>query len=90
MSEKILKPSEGIVEAAQLADAINGETGAVKVPVTHKESKDPDKSTGTVTNWQIIKNFSHYTPEERRHYNYIFWRRIGGYAWPIFRFLILF
>ena len=89
-AEKILKPSEGIIEAAQLVDDINGETGAVKVPVTHKETKDPDKVTGTVTNWQIIKNFSHYTPEERKHYNYIFWRRVGGMAWPIFRFLIIF
>ena len=89
--EKILKPSEGIAEAAQLADDINGETGAVKVPVTPKQAKDPDKAnTGSVSNWQIIKNFGHYTPAERKHYSYIFWRRIGSYAWPIFRFLIIF
>ena len=89
MSEKILKPSEGIAEAAKLADDINGETGAVKKPVTPKKSKDVEMTT-RVSNWQIIKNFSHYTPEERKHYNYIFWRRIGGLAWPIFRFLIIF
>lgn len=89
--EKILKPSEGIAEAAQLADDINGETGTVKAPVTPKKAKSTDKEKSSrVTNWQIIKNFRHYTPTERKHYNYIFWRRVGGCAWPIFRFLIVF
>lgn len=45
---------------------------------------------GKVTNWSIIKNFRHYNAEERKHYNYIFWRRVGGCAWPIFRFVIIF
>lgn len=89
--EKIIMPSEGIAEAAQLADDINGETGAVKVPVTPKKAKSTDKTkSNRVTNWQIIKNFRHYTPTERKHYNYIFWRRVGGCAWPIFRFFIVF
>ena len=66
--EKILKPSDGIAEAAQLADDINGETGAVKAPVTPKKAKDSDKAnTGSVSNWQIIKNFGLYTPAERKH-----------------------
>lgn len=95
--EKILKPSVasgedvGLLGAAQLADDINGETGAVKVPVTPKnESVEDRPKTGRVSNWDIIKNFRRYTPSERKHYNYIFWRRIGGAAWPIFRFLIIF
>ncbi len=95
--EKILKPSVasgedvGLLGAAQLADDINGETGAVKVPVTPKnESVENRPKTGRVSNWDIIKNFRRYTPSERKHYNYIFWRRIGGAAWPIFRFLIIF
>lgn len=95
--KKILKPSVasgedvGLLGAAQLADDINGETGAVKVPVTPKnESVEDRPKTGRVSNWDIIKNFRRYTPSERKHYNYIFWRRIGGAAWPIFRFLIIF
>lgn len=95
--EKILKPSVasgedvGLLGAAQLADDINGETGAVKVPVTPKnESVEDRPKTGRVSNWEIIKNFRRYTPAERKHYNYIFWRRVGGAAWPIFRFLIVF
>lgn len=89
--EKNLKPSEGIAEAAQLANDINGETGAVKVPVTPKHAKTPDKAKSSrVSNWQIIKNFRRYTPAERKHYNYIFLRRVGRCARPIFRFLIIF
>lgn len=95
--EKILKPSlasgedAGLSGAAQLADDINGETGAVKVPVTPKNKSVEDRPMkGRVSNWEIIKNFHRYTPSERKHYNYIFWHRIGGAAWPIFRFLIVF
>lgn len=89
--EKIVKPSEEVAKAAQLADDINGENGTVKNPVAHKNEESAEKpKIGRVTNWQIIKNFRHYTPAERKHYNYIFWRRIGGCAWPIFRFLIIF
>lgn len=88
--EKILKPSEELAEAAQLADDINGETGAVKNPVAHEEPQIERPKTTRVSNWQILKNYRHYTPGERKHYSYIFWRRIGGLAWPIFRFLIIF
>ncbi|MDE6726961.1 MAG: carbohydrate ABC transporter permease [Oscillospiraceae bacterium] len=89
--EKILKPSEELAEAAQLADDINGETGAVKNPVAHEEPQIEERpKTTRVSNWQILKNYRHYTPGERKHYSYIFWRRIGGLAWPIFRFLIIF
>lgn len=89
--EKLIKPSEEVAEAAQLADDINGETGAVKNPVAPKNDEaDERPKMGRVSNWQILKNYRHYTPGERKHYRYIFWRRIGGLAWPIFRFLIIF
>lgn len=89
--EKLIKPSEEVAEAAQLADDINGETGAVKKPVAPKNEDAVERpKMGSVSNWQILKNFRHYTPGERKHYSYIFWRRIGGMAWPLFRFLIIF
>ncbi|MGN0598062.1 MAG: carbohydrate ABC transporter permease [Ruminiclostridium sp.] len=43
-----------------------------------------------VSNWEIIKNYRNYNEQERKHYRYIFGRRISEKVWPIFRFLILF
>ena len=43
-----------------------------------------------VSNWQIIKNYRNYNQQERKHYKYIFRRRITEKVWPVFRFLILF
>lgn len=43
-----------------------------------------------VSNWQIIKNYRNYNAQERKHYKYIFRRRITDKVWPVFRFLILF
>lgn len=43
-----------------------------------------------VSNWEIIKNYRNYNEQERKHYRYIFGRRIGEKVWPVFRFLILF
>ena len=43
-----------------------------------------------VSNWQIIKNYRNYNQQERKHYKYIFRRRITDKVWPVFRFLILF
>lgn len=43
-----------------------------------------------VSNWEIIKNYRNYNDQEKKHYRYIFGRRISDRVWPIFRFLILF
>ena len=43
-----------------------------------------------VSNWEIIKNYRNYNEQERKHYRYIFGRRVGEKVWPLFRFLILF
>lgn len=61
----------------------------VKMPSAQSDS-EKDKKHYHVSNWSIIKNYRHYNSAERKHYTYIFWRRIGSCAWPIFRFLILF
>lgn len=43
-----------------------------------------------VSNRDIIRNYRHYSPEEKKHYRYIFLRRISSCVWPVFRFIILF
>lgn len=43
-----------------------------------------------VSNWEIIKNYHNYNEQEKKHYRYIFGRRISDRVWPVFRFLILF
>ena len=83
MSEKIIKNTSDLEEAAAAASAVNG---------TFASDGEPrrDKKHYRVTNWSIIKNYPHYTPEERKHYTYIFWRRVGGWIWPIFRAVLIF
>ncbi len=43
-----------------------------------------------VSNWEIIKHYHGYSAAEKKHYRYIFGRRVSEKVWPIFRFLILF
>ena len=43
-----------------------------------------------VSNWEIIRNYRNYNDQEKKHYRYIFGRRISDRVWPVFRFLILF
>lgn len=83
MSVENIKNTSDLKEAAAAVSAING---------TSKSDSEPskDKKYYRVTNWSIIKNYRHYTPEERKHYTYIFWRRVGGWVWPIFRTVLLF
>ncbi|MCM1165424.1 MAG: carbohydrate ABC transporter permease [Lachnospiraceae bacterium] len=60
------------------------------VPAGSDGEPDRDKKYYRVTNWSIIKNYPHYTPAERKHYGGIFWRRVGGWLWPIFRGVLIF
>lgn len=63
---------------------------------TKKELKELEKQRKAirkqyhVSNWEIIKNYRTYGEAEKKHYRYIFGRRIASKVWPIFRFLILF
>lgn len=43
-----------------------------------------------ISNMEILKNYRTYGDAEKKHYRYIFGRRIAAKVWPIFRFLILF
>ena len=43
-----------------------------------------------ISNWEILRNYKTYGEAEKKHYRYIFGRRVGDKVWPIFRFIILF
>lgn len=63
---------------------------------TKKELKELEKQRKAlhkqyhVSNWEILKNYKTYSDAEKKHYRYIFGRRISDKVWPIFRFLIVF
>ena len=63
---------------------------------TRKELKELEKQRKAlhkqyhVSNWEILKNYKTYSEAEKKHYRYIFGRRVGDKVWPIFRFLIVF
>lgn len=64
--------------------------------MTRKERKAIDKANKErqkqyhVSNWEILKNYRSYGDSEKKHYRYIFGRRVTSKVWPIFRFIILF
>ena len=93
---------EAEAEAAPEKASDEPEVGVIK-PITSSkpESKRAQKKAEKkkakelkniyhVSNWQIIKNYRNYNQQERKHYKYIFRRRITDKVWPVFRFLILF
>lgn len=63
---------------------------------TKKELKELEKQRKAlhkqyhVSNWEILRNYKTYGDAEKKHYRYIFGRRISDKVWPIFRFLIVF
>lgn len=63
---------------------------------TKKELKALDKQRKAVrkqyhiSNWEIIRNYKKYSEAEKKHYRYIFGRRVADKVWPIFRFIIIF
>lgn len=80
--------------AESIAD-INAEIASSIVKPIEQKSAKPKKEKKKkddyrVSNFDIIKNYRHYTAKERKHYSYIFWRRISSYVWPFFRFIIIF
>ncbi|MBQ8195040.1 MAG: carbohydrate ABC transporter permease [Oscillospiraceae bacterium] len=83
--------------AESIADTIadiNAEAAVAVTPIEtkkqKKEKKKKVKDDYRVSNFEIIKNYRHYNDKEKKHYRYIFWRRISGYVWPFFRFVIVF
>ena len=72
--------------AETMADINVASTLKSAKPAKAKKKKDDYR----VSNFDIIRNWRHYNTKERKHYNYIFWHRIAGYVWPLFRFDIIF
>lgn len=71
-----------------------GELAVMDAPVATKKKEKKaknkkEKNMYYVSNFDIIKNFRSYSEEERKHYRYVFFKRIGSKAWPLFRTLIL-
>lgn len=77
--------------AETMADInVDGAAAAAAVPAAKPAKAKKKKDDYRVSNFDIIKNYRHYNAKERKHYNYIFWHRIGSYVWPLFRFIIIF
>ncbi len=63
---------------------------------TKKELKELEKQRKAlhkqyhISNIEIIRNYKTYSEAEKKHYRYIFGRRVSDKVWPVFRFIILF
>lgn len=102
-AEKTAEASENTAAEIHAADALKDTV--VKVSdddarevkkYTKKELKELEKQRKAlhkqyhISNWEIIRNYKTYGEAEKKHYRYIFGRRVGDKVWPIFRFIILF
>ncbi len=63
---------------------------------TKKELKELEKQRKAlhkqyhISNMEILRNYKTYSEAEKKHYRYIFGRRVSDKVWPVFRFIILF
>ncbi len=63
---------------------------------TKKELKELEKQRKAlhkqyhISNIEILRNYKTYSEAEKKHYRYIFGRRVSDKVWPVFRFIILF
>lgn len=94
------QPAENVTEAAEptaeaiaetIAD-INSSAAVAVAPISApaKKEKKRKKDEYRVSNFDIIRNYHRYTAKEKKHYKYLFWKRIASYVWPFFRALIIF
>lgn len=94
VSEAMPAAAQPAVEAAE-SSVESAEAAVVATPIETKKSKKETKPKQKkddyqVSNFDIILNYRHYTDKEKKHYRYIFWRRVSGWVWPFFRFVIVF
>ena len=94
------QPAENVTETAEptaeaiaetIAD-INSSAAVAVAPISAPEKKEKKrkKDEYRVSNFDIIRNYHRYTVKEKKHYKYLFWKRIASYVWPFFRALIIF
>ena len=94
------QPAENVTETAEptaeaiaetIADINTGAAVAVApISAPAKKEKKRKKDEYRVSNFDIIRNYHRYTAKEKKHYKYLFWKRIASYVWPFFRALIIF
>ncbi|MCL2632903.1 MAG: carbohydrate ABC transporter permease [Oscillospiraceae bacterium] len=86
---------EIVEETKEVRKAADFDMGMPKEALTRKEQKAIDKKNKEirkkyhVSNVQILKNFRSYSEEEKKHYRYIFGRRIAEAVWPFFHYVLL-
>ena len=89
-------PVEPTAEAiAETIADINSDAAVAVTPISTGKSAKPRKEKKKkdeyrVSNFDIIRNYHRYTAKEKKHYSYLFWRRIASYVWPVFRAIIIF
>ena len=79
-----------VVEAAAVAEDTSAAVAAAPIETKKPKKEKKKKDDYQVSNLDIILNYRHYTDKEKKHYRYIFWRRVSGWVWPFFRFIIVF
>ncbi len=88
------EPADTAPEAiAETIADINDASAVVATPIeTSKKPKKEKKKKDDyhVSSFEILKNYRHYTDKEKKHYRYILKRRLSGWVWPFFRFIIIF
>lgn len=91
---KATSGADALANTVLIADDDEGRSKGKEL--SKKEKKRIDKENKArrkqyhVSNIDIIKNYRKYNDSEKKHYRYIFGRRVSAKAWPIFRFLVLF
>lgn len=105
-AEETTEAAASVTEAAaenHAADAlkntvvkVNDDDAREEKKYTKKELKELEKQRKAlhkqyhISNWEILRNYKTYGDAEKKHYRYIFGRRVSDKVWPIFRFIILF
>ena len=97
------KAEENAAAEAHAADAlkntvvkVSDDDAKTEKKLSKKELKELEKERKAlhkqyhISNMEILRNYKNYNDAEKKHYRYIFGRRVGDKVWPIFRFLIIF
>jgi len=91
-----------VTETAEITETVeiarketDFDMGMPKKELSKKELKELDKKNRElrkkyhISNLQILKNYKNYSDAEKKHYRYIFGRRISSAVWPFFHYAVL-
>ncbi|MDR0196896.1 MAG: carbohydrate ABC transporter permease [Oscillospiraceae bacterium] len=94
MEKKKNESTKTVKPAAKRKEA-DFDMGMPAEQLSRKEQKAIDRKNKEirkkyhVSNWEILKNFKNYSESEKRHYRYVFGRRVAEGVWPFFHYIIL-